>query len=64
MTVSPQISIIMSVFNGEKYLKESIDSILNQSFTDFEFIFVNLCYFLKGDRPNQTKNFSLSNFTS
>lgn len=31
----------MSVYNGEKYLKESIDSILNQTFRDFEFIIIN-----------------------
>ncbi len=37
----PKISVIMPVFNGEKYLREAIESILNQSFTDFEFIIVN-----------------------
>lgn len=31
----------MSVYNGEKYLKESIESILNQTYTDFEFIIIN-----------------------
>jgi len=31
----------MSVYNGEKYLREAIDSILNQTFGDFEFIIVN-----------------------
>lgn len=35
------ISVLMTVYNGEKYLNESIESILNQSFTDFEFIIVN-----------------------
>jgi glycosyltransferase involved in cell wall biosynthesis len=37
----PKISVIMSVFNGEKFLHSAIDSILNQSFRDFEFIIVN-----------------------
>ncbi len=37
----PQISVVMPVFNGEQYLKESIESILNQTFTDFEFIIVD-----------------------
>ncbi len=37
----PKISVIMSVYNGEKYLEESIQSILNQSFRDFEFIIVD-----------------------
>lgn len=35
------ISVIMPVYNGEKYLKECIDSVLTQSFTDFEFIIVD-----------------------
>lgn len=35
------LSVVMAVYNGEKYIKESIDSVLNQSFTDFEFIIVN-----------------------
>jgi len=37
----PQISVIMSVYNGERYLRESVDSILNQIFTDFEFIIID-----------------------
>jgi glycosyltransferase involved in cell wall biosynthesis len=39
----PIISVIMPVYNGEKYLVEAIDSILNQTFTDFEFIILNDC---------------------
>lgn len=35
------VSIVMPVFNGEAYLKESIESILKQTYTDFEFIIVN-----------------------
>lgn len=31
----------MGVYNGEKYLREAVDSILNQTFTDFEFIIVD-----------------------
>jgi glycosyltransferase involved in cell wall biosynthesis len=31
----------MSVYNGEQHLRESIESILNQTFTNFEFIIVN-----------------------
>lgn len=37
------ISIAMTTFNGEKYLQEQIDSILNQSFTDFELIICDDC---------------------
>ena len=35
------ISIIMPVFNGEKYIKKAIFSVLNQSLEDFELIIVN-----------------------
>lgn len=35
------ISIIVPVFNSEKYLSECIDSILSQTLTDFELILVN-----------------------
>lgn len=38
---SPLVSVVMSVYNGEKYLREAIESILNQTFTDFEFIIIN-----------------------
>lgn len=33
--------MVMSVFNGEKYLHEAIDSILQQTFTEFEFIIID-----------------------
>lgn len=36
-----KISVVMSVYNADKYLKESIDSILQQTYTDFEFIIIN-----------------------
>jgi glycosyltransferase involved in cell wall biosynthesis len=35
------ISVIMPVFNGEKFLKEAITSILNQTYLNFEFIIIN-----------------------
>lgn len=35
---SPRISVIMPVFNGEDFLQESIDSILNQTYPNFEFL--------------------------
>jgi glycosyltransferase involved in cell wall biosynthesis len=38
---SPKISVLMSVFNNDEFLKEAIDSILNQTFTDFEFIIID-----------------------
>ena len=39
----PKISIIMPVYNAEKFLDESVRSVLNQTFNDFEFIIVNDC---------------------
>ncbi len=38
---NPKVSVIMSVYNGEKYLKEALESILDQTFGDFEFIIIN-----------------------
>ncbi len=35
------ISVLMSAYNGEAYLNEAIDSILGQTYTNFEFIIVN-----------------------
>lgn len=39
--VNPKVSVLMPVFNAEKYLREAIDGILNQTFTDFEFLILN-----------------------
>lgn len=36
-----KVSIIMSVYNAELYLKESIESILNQTYKNIEFIIIN-----------------------
>ena len=36
-----KISVILPVFNGEKYIKKAIESVLNQNFNDFELIIVN-----------------------
>ena len=37
----PTISIIVPVYNAEKYLNQCIQSILNQTFSDLEVILVN-----------------------
>lgn len=39
--MEPKTSVVMSVYNGERYLREAVDSILNQTFRDFEFLIVN-----------------------
>ncbi|WP_339923301.1 glycosyltransferase family 2 protein [uncultured Cyclobacterium sp.] len=35
------LSVVMPVYNGEAHLKEAIQSVLNQSFTDFELIIID-----------------------
>ena len=37
----PKISVVMPVYNSERYLREAIDSILAQTFSDFEFIIID-----------------------
>lgn len=35
----PKVSVIMNCYNGEKYLREAIDSVYQQTFSDWEIIF-------------------------
>ncbi len=37
----PIVSVLMPVYNGESYLNEAIESILNQTLTDFELVIVD-----------------------
>lgn len=37
----PKVSVVMPVYNGEAYIKAAIDSIIDQPFTDWEFIIIN-----------------------
>jgi glycosyltransferase involved in cell wall biosynthesis len=37
----PLVTVLMAVYNGEKYLREAIESMLNQSYTNFEFLIIN-----------------------
>ncbi|MFA6339053.1 MAG: glycosyltransferase family 2 protein [Candidatus Paceibacterota bacterium] len=39
--LNPKVTVLMPVYNSEKYLREAIDSILNQTFKDFEFLIIN-----------------------
>ncbi|MCB0255200.1 MAG: glycosyltransferase [Anaerolineae bacterium] len=41
MNATPRISVLMSVYNGARYLREAVDSILSQTLGDFEFIIVD-----------------------
>jgi len=38
--MSPIVSVLMSVYNSERHLRQSIQSVLDQSFADFEFVIV------------------------
>lgn len=37
----PKVTVLMSVYNEEKFLRETIESILKQNFSDFEFLIIN-----------------------
>jgi len=39
--ITPEISVIMPVFNAEPYVLEAVKSILQQTFTDFELLIIN-----------------------
>jgi len=43
MNQKPLVTVLMTVYNGGDYLKASVQSILNQTFKDFEFLIVNDC---------------------
>ncbi len=43
MNTNPRITVLMSVYNGEKFLREAIDSILGQTYKDFEFVIYDDC---------------------
>jgi len=38
---APRLSVVLPVYNGEEYLTEAVESVLYQSFGDFEFIIIN-----------------------
>lgn len=40
---TPLISVVMSVYNGFPYLPKAVESVLNQTCTDFEFIIIDDC---------------------
>lgn len=39
----PKISIIIPVYNAEKYLNQTVESVTNQTYKDIELIFINDC---------------------
>lgn len=43
MDRAPTLSVVMSVYNAESYLHKAVDSVLDQTFKDFEFIIIDDC---------------------
>jgi glycosyltransferase involved in cell wall biosynthesis len=41
LSKNPKVTVLMPVYNGERYLREAVESILDQTFTDFEFLIIN-----------------------
>jgi glycosyltransferase involved in cell wall biosynthesis len=41
MTAAPRVTVLMAVHNGARHLREAVDSILAQTFRDFEFLIVD-----------------------
>lgn len=40
-STAPAVSVLMTVFNGHRYLNAAVDGILNQTFGDFEFVILD-----------------------
>jgi hypothetical protein len=38
---TPQVTVLTTVYNGERFLRPCLESVLNQRFTDFEFLIVD-----------------------
>ena len=41
MSATPAVSVVLPVYNGERHLAEALDSVLAQTFTDFEFLIID-----------------------
>src|SRR5665647_430445 len=40
-TLNPKVTVLIAVYNGGRFLREALDSVLAQTFTDFELLVVN-----------------------
>ncbi len=43
MQNQPLVSVVTPVYNGEKYLSECIESVLSQTYQNWEYVIVNNC---------------------
>ena len=41
MSAKQKVTVLMAAYNGARYLKDAIDSILNQTFKDFEILIID-----------------------
>ncbi len=41
MTDAPAITVLLPVYNSQQYLREAVQSVLNQTFKDFEFLIID-----------------------
>ena len=39
--MAPKVSVLMSVYNAAAFLREAVESVLAQTFSDFEFVIIN-----------------------
>ena len=39
--MTPDVTVVMSVYNGQRFLREAIESILGQTCRDFEFVLID-----------------------
>ena len=41
--MKPMVSVVLPVYNSERYIQKTIESILNQTFEDFELLIIDDC---------------------
>ena len=41
--IKPNVSVLMTVYNGMPFLKEAVESILSQTFENFQFVIIDDC---------------------
>jgi glycosyltransferase involved in cell wall biosynthesis len=39
--MEPKVTVLTTIYNGRAYLNEAIESVLNQTYSDFEFLIID-----------------------